>query len=259
MIVILNLERIDSDGKLIPANNPNYAVPSYIKYAQLRYNTFSNSYVVQGTFLATGESSTIEFDLSSVSSSYTLFKLYTSTDGVTYTEDKTYGGTTGRTIFTSIAGTVMTTGDQTIAGVKTFSSLPVSNATVSSNSQLTNKTYVDRAYGQSIKLVLNQTVTGAITYRILYNKTSYSISSSVRNSAGDYSITFNGAIFNNPDYVSFEYQPILIDDSATIYGYVVIPPTGLTTTRMNIQTSSSGQFAADSILTQFVLTINIYS
>ena len=72
MIVILNLERIDLDGKLIPANNPNYTVPSYIKYAQLRYNTFSDSYVVQGTFLATGESSTIEFDLSSVSSSYTL-------------------------------------------------------------------------------------------------------------------------------------------------------------------------------------------
>ena len=127
MIVILNLERIDSDGKLIPANNPNYAVPSYIKYAQLRYNTFSDSYVVQGTFLATGESSTIEFDLSSVSSSYTLFKLYTSTDGVTYTEDKTYGGTTGRTIFTSVAGAVLTSGNQNIAGIKDFSDSIKSN------------------------------------------------------------------------------------------------------------------------------------
>jgi hypothetical protein len=169
MIVILNLERIDSDGKLIPANNPNYAVPSYIKYAQLRYNTFSNSYVVQGTFLATGESSTIEFDLSSVSSSYTLFKLYTSTDGVTYTEDKTYGGTTGRTIFTSVAGAVLTSGNQNVAGIKDFSDSIKSN-TISEHTTNTGVT-ID---GVLIKDSLDnsnivtkdgvQTITGIKTY-----------------------------------------------------------------------------------------------
>jgi len=169
MIVILNLERIDSDGKLIPANNPNYAVPSYIKYAQLRYNTFSNSYVVQGTFLATGESSTIEFDLNGVSSSYTLFKLYTSTDGVTYTEDKTYGGTTGRTIFTSVAGAVLTSGNQNVAGIKDFSDSIKSN-TISEHTTNTGVT-ID---GVLIKDSLDnsnivtkdgvQTITGIKTY-----------------------------------------------------------------------------------------------
>lgn len=96
MIEIVNLERLDADGKKIPANNPNYITPSLYPYAQLRYNDFSDSSAVQGSFIS-GYPNTVEFDLSDVIG-YNLFKLYLSTDDVTYTEIVTYGGTDGKVL-----------------------------------------------------------------------------------------------------------------------------------------------------------------
>ncbi|MBL8008755.1 MAG: hypothetical protein JNJ56_14635, partial [Ignavibacteria bacterium] len=94
MIEIVNIESLDADGKKIPANNPNYITPSLWTHAQLRYNDFSSSSAVQGTFIS-GYPNTVEFDLSDVIY-YSYYKLYLSTDGTTYTEIVTYGGTDGK-------------------------------------------------------------------------------------------------------------------------------------------------------------------
>lgn len=94
MIEIVNIESLDADGKKIPANNPNYITPSLWTHAQLRYNDFSSNSAVQGTFIS-GYPNTVEFDLSDVIY-YSYYKLYLSTDGTTYTEIVTYGGTDGK-------------------------------------------------------------------------------------------------------------------------------------------------------------------
>ena len=96
MIEIINLEKLDNDGRKQPANDPTSSTPDNITHCQLRYNTFTSSYVIQGVAV-TGASSTFEFTIASTLG-YSLFKLYTSTDGTTYTEKKSYGGTLGKTI-----------------------------------------------------------------------------------------------------------------------------------------------------------------
>ena len=104
MIEIINLEKLSNDGFKQPANNPGVATPDNITHAQLRYNTFSSSYVVQGSAIY-NSSSTFEFDISyAIINNYSLFKLYVSTDGTTYTEKKSYGGTTGKTLGDSRCG-----------------------------------------------------------------------------------------------------------------------------------------------------------
>ena len=97
MIEVINLEKYSPDGYKMPANNPSYVFPDNVTHAQLRYNTFTSSYVVQGTAVS-GSNSTFEFDLSEVATNYKSFKLYSSTDGTNYTEIKSYGGSNGRTI-----------------------------------------------------------------------------------------------------------------------------------------------------------------
>lgn len=98
MIEIINLEKLSNDGFKQPANNPGVATPDNITHAQLRYNTFSSSYVVQGSAIY-NSSSTFEFDISyAIINNYSLFKLYVSTDGTTYTEKKSYGGEDGKTL-----------------------------------------------------------------------------------------------------------------------------------------------------------------
>ncbi|MBK7447835.1 MAG: hypothetical protein IPJ45_17795 [Ignavibacteria bacterium] len=79
MIEIINLEKLDNDGRKQPANDPTLSTPDNITHCQLRYNTFTSSYVVQGVAV-TGASSTFEFTVSSTLG-FSLFKLYISTDG----------------------------------------------------------------------------------------------------------------------------------------------------------------------------------
>jgi len=100
MIEIVNIDKLSDDGFKQPANNPDLINPDNIKYSQLRYNTFASNQAVQGVAVV-GSSSTFAFDISS-SIPYTLFKLYKSTDGITYNEDKSYGGEIGRV--PSVAG-----------------------------------------------------------------------------------------------------------------------------------------------------------
>jgi hypothetical protein len=60
-----------------------------------------------------------------------------------------------------LVGTVQTTGNQTIAGVKTFSSNPISTATQSTNgNSLARRDFVTGLDGQNVKLTGNQTVAG---------------------------------------------------------------------------------------------------
>ena len=97
MIEVINLEKLSNDGYKQPANDPTSSTPDNITHAQLRYNTFTSSYVIQGVAV-TGASSTFEFTVSDALF-YWKFKLYTSTDGTNYTEKKSYGGSAGRHLF----------------------------------------------------------------------------------------------------------------------------------------------------------------
>ena len=99
MIEIINLEKLDNDGRKQPANDPTLSTPDNITHCQLRYNTFTSSYVIQGVAV-TGASSTFEFTVSDALF-YWKFKLYTSTDGTNYTEKKSYGGSAGKHLFDS--------------------------------------------------------------------------------------------------------------------------------------------------------------
>ncbi len=219
MIEIINLEKLDNDGRKQPANDPTSSTPDNITHCQLRYNTFTSSYVIQGVAV-TGASSTFEFTVSSTIQ-YSLFKLYVSTDGTTYTEKKSYGGSAGRTLMAI-------------------------------------------AFGTSMKIIVNQTLTLTPTVKTIFNNTIYAVTTKARNGAGDYTVTFDGNIFSNSSKVSFEYKPILFDNGAIAYA-VDIPVTGLGNNTMNIQTylqtgidSTNLTFAAsDEVLTQYVITINI--
>lgn len=53
--------------------------------------------------------------------------------------------------------TVNLTGNQTIAGVKTFSSPPISATNPTANNQVANKAYVDTVGNTAVKLTGNQT------------------------------------------------------------------------------------------------------
>lgn len=61
-------------------------------------------------------------------------------------------------------GVVNLTGNQTIAGVKTFSSPPVSATNPTNNNQVANKAYVDTVGNTAVKLTGDQTIAGTKTF-----------------------------------------------------------------------------------------------
>lgn len=61
-------------------------------------------------------------------------------------------------------GVVNLTGNQTIQGVKTFSSPPVSATNPTNNNQVANKAYVDTVANTAVKLTGNQTIAGTKTF-----------------------------------------------------------------------------------------------
>jgi hypothetical protein len=98
-MIVVNLEKYAEENYYKqPANSPGASSPDNITHARLYYDTFAGSDYLQGTFVA-GNNSSVEFDNSGISD--TIFKLFTSTDGVTYTERKSYGGTSGADEFSS--------------------------------------------------------------------------------------------------------------------------------------------------------------
>jgi hypothetical protein len=71
-----------------------------------------------------------------------------------------------------LVGTVQTTGNQTVAGVKTFSSNPISTATQSTEgNSLARRDFVTGLDGQNVKLTGNQTITGTKTFNGTINGT----------------------------------------------------------------------------------------
>ncbi len=61
-------------------------------------------------------------------------------------------------------GKVAKTGDETIAGIKTFSVPPVSATNPTANNQVANKAYVDTVGGTKVALSGNQTIAGTKTF-----------------------------------------------------------------------------------------------
>ena len=98
-MIVVNLEKYAEENYYKqPANSPTAASPDNITHARLYYNTFAGSDYLQGSFVS-NNNSTVQFDNSAISDS--VFKLFVSTDGTTYAELKTYGGTDGRDEFSS--------------------------------------------------------------------------------------------------------------------------------------------------------------
>ncbi|ECH6346529.1 hypothetical protein GA430_07630 [Campylobacter coli] len=63
-------------------------------------------------------------------------------------------------------GKVTKTGDETIAGVKTFSAPPVSETNPTANNQVANKSYVDTVGNSKVALSGNQTIAGIKTFNV---------------------------------------------------------------------------------------------
>jgi len=91
-MIVANLDKFSEDGFRKPANSINAEVPDNITHARFYYDDFAGDNYLQATFVD-GENSTVEADVSVVP--FLKFKLFTSQDGVNYTERKTFGGTDG--------------------------------------------------------------------------------------------------------------------------------------------------------------------
>ncbi|EAK6273323.1 hypothetical protein CEH11_05285 [Campylobacter coli] len=63
-------------------------------------------------------------------------------------------------------GKVTKTGDETIAGIKTFSVPPVSETNPTANNQVANKSYVDTVGNSKVALSGNQTIAGIKTFNV---------------------------------------------------------------------------------------------
>lgn len=96
MKFVYNLNRLSGDGYKMNANNPLVAEPTNITHAQLRYDDYLSPNIIQGEIV--GQYGTNSSVLFTVTQSRNDYKLYTSTNGTSYTEDKTFGGNTGVSI-----------------------------------------------------------------------------------------------------------------------------------------------------------------
>ena len=175
---IVNLDELSPQGYWKPANSISAVSPDNVTHAQLRYSpNFDSNSVVQGTVVS-GENSTFVFSIADADSAK-LFKLYTSTDGTTYTVNKKFGGDSGVKLFgtTDTSGLVTLATAQTISAVKTFSALPESAVTPTTAGQLTRKGYVDNliGYKSCVFWVASYTPneSTALSYTRIYNNTGY--------------------------------------------------------------------------------------
>ena len=192
---VYNFNEQSPQGYLKPANTTSAVSPDNVTHAQLRYTDFSSSYVIQGSVVS-GANSTFEFSIADNLASE-IFKMYYSTDGTTYTVDKTFGGTSGKTLFATadLSGLVTTGTAQNITATKTLTTN--ANLVVSSGSDITvqsggditladaptastdatNKAYVDGliGYKSCVFWVASYTPneSTALSYTRIYNNTGY--------------------------------------------------------------------------------------
>ena len=174
---VYNFNEQSPQGYLKPANTASAVSPDNVTHAQLRYTDFSSSYVIQGSVVS-GANSTFEFSIADNLASE-IFKMYYSTDGTTYSVDKTFGGTSGKKLFATadLSGLVTLATTQTISAVKTFTALPESAITPTTAGQLTRKGYVDNliGYKSCVFWVASYTPneSTALSYTRIYNNTGY--------------------------------------------------------------------------------------
>lgn len=172
---IHNFEKVSPLGYKQPANDPNEASPDYITHAQLRYSPFTSSEAIAGSVVS-GANSTFSFSIEDAQIAYT-FKMYYSTDGTTYNEDKTFGGSSGKKLFgaNDLSGYATLGTAQSITAIKTFTALPVSSVAPTGSTQFTNKAYVDGLVGWKTcvfwidSFTPNESI--ALSYRRIYNNT----------------------------------------------------------------------------------------
>lgn len=235
-IEVVNLEKLSATaGYKMPANDPEAVSPDNITHAQLRKSPFGSGQATQGTAVS-GENSTFEFSIAD-NDADELFKLYVSTDGTNYTENKTYGGTNGRNPFsaTDISGLVTLTTSQNISGTKTINgnaNLVIasgSDITVQTGGDLTladapvqttdatNKAYVDGRTWTScvfwIDAMSLDNTTVALSYRRIFNSTGYTPTLAYgTNSYGEkgLTVTFN----RSSSAFDIQTMPAGIDDGA---------------------------------------------
>lgn len=91
-MIVVNLEKYSEDGYKKSANSLNASAPDNIKYVRFYYNDFQGSNFIQAEFVS-GYNSLVQADNESIA--YNKFKMFTSTDGINYTENKSYGGDYG--------------------------------------------------------------------------------------------------------------------------------------------------------------------
>lgn len=214
--IIVNLDELSPQGYWKPANSISAVSPDNVTHAQLRYSpNFDSNSVVQGTVVS-GENSTFVFSIADADSAK-LFKLYTSTDGTTYTVNKKFGGDSGVKLFgtTDTSGLVTLTTAQTISGTKTLASnanIVVGNGsdiTVQSGGNITladapiastdatNKAYVDANTFKSCVFWIDAfyaNTSTALSYRRIFNNTGVTPTLAYgNNSLGEYGlvVTFN--------------------------------------------------------------------
>ena len=214
---IHNFDKVSPLGYKQPANDPNAASPDYITHAQLRYSPFTSSEAIAGSVVS-GANSTFSFSIEDAQIAYT-FKMYYSTDGTTYNEDKTFGGADGKKLFgaNDLSNYVTLSGAQNITGTKTVTSS--ANLVIASGSDITvqtggditladapsastdavNKAYVDGLIGYKSCVFWVSSYTPdestALSYSRIYNNTGVTPTLTYLTTAGgsDYGlrVTFN--------------------------------------------------------------------
>lgn len=263
-MIVVNLEKYSDDGYKKSANSLNADAPDNITHVRFYYNNFIGNNYVQADFV-TGKNSTVEYD--ETVTSYTKFKMFVSTDGTNYTENKSYGGTEGHNVANS--GVILDPADfddgqiivkQTIGGIEQF--VPSSF-----------DTGVDYKY---LRCRIYQSGTGAIDLFNLIDGSGsdldmtiadeYDPAGSSRSTTGIYicQFTTGGADLFHPDIVAnagfsiFETKVITVFDTSTgtITGYCVVAPyydggeipAAYSQGRIQIRTYNTSWVLADSIL-----------
>lgn len=254
---IINLEKLSRDGFKQPANNPATSIPDNITHAQLRYNDFSSSNIIQGTAVY-NYPSTFEFEISSaVTNSYQLFKLFTSDDGTTYSENKSYGGDDGISL-SGLNSDLLAT-NNTWTGTNAFNtSLPTSSLNPTTANQMSTL----KSSGLSYAVTLSQVGSSAPTKSRENNPTG-TTATIARLGTGLYRLRFGTNIFALYKY-NVQITQISIDQNGSVFGFVAIDYLSITGGDIFINTygysgiESGALTLDDSILADTNLLITFY-
>ena len=286
---IVNLDELSPQGYWKPANSISAVSPDNVTHAQLRYSpNFDSNSVVQGTVVS-GENSTFVFSIADADSAK-LFKLYTSTDGTTYTVNKKFGGDSGVKLFgtTDTSGLVTLTTAQNISGTKTINGS--ANLVIASGSDITvqaggditladaptastdatNKAYVDGLIGYTeFTQWVNQDGTNApgggglaVNYTVK-NNTGRTWTWSYLG-AGNYRLTPSGTNpFSDQSKFYIEFERVLSDGFGTYSGWVDVDNSTMVVSGTMDITVSNGTIGGagsptNSILTNWKLSIKLY-